>query len=327
LHPKGKGKEGAVVNIRAYQPGDETAQVAVYNEAAGGLPKFKPANLQEVLRRIRARDFDPHTRLYAEEAGRVVGYSTYQGNGRVSFPWCLAGHDSCAGPLFQAALNGLRGRGIRRAFAAYRADWTGVLDFFSQQGFTPAREVVNFCVDLVDLPTPSARSSSAVSPVSPVDMPALLELTPQAFRVGTAAELERCLLHNPYFPPESVFALRSRGGDTLQAVGILVQNPVYARPDLLDPLMPCFRLGAFGTETMTTKRVNGLFSFVARDNPSVMPLGLELIGQAASRLRDTDDMSMLAAQVGSDVPHLMYFYTRNFRRQGSFPVLERELTA
>jgi hypothetical protein len=221
----------------------------------------------------------------------------------------------------------MRRQGIRRAFAAYRGDWAGVLDFFNRQGFAPAREVVNFSVDLVDLPTPSARPSSSVSPVRPADMAALLELAPRALRVGTAAELERCLLHNPYFPPESLFALRSRDGNTLQAVGILVQDPAYARPDQLDPLMPCFRLGAFGTEMMTTKRVNGLFSFLARDNPSVMPLGLELIGQAASRLRDTDDLSTLAAQVGSDAPHLLHFYTRNFRRQGSFPVLERELSA
>jgi hypothetical protein len=315
------------VTIRTYQPGDEEAQVAVYNEAAKGLPKFKPASLQDVLRRVRARDFDPKSRLYAEEGGRVVGYATFQRNGRVSYPWCLPGHENLAGPLFQAALSGLRGQGTFRAFASYRGDWPNVLDFFKQNGFTVAREVVNFIVDLVELPTPSARPSSAVTPFRPADIPALLALAPQALRVRTAAELERWLLNNPYFQPDSLFCMRSRGGDTLQAVGILVQDPTYARPDQLDASMPCFRLGAFGSETMTTKRVNGLFSFLARDNPSVMPLGLELIGVAASRLRDIDDMSMLSAQVGSDVPHLLHFYTRNFRRQGSFPVLERDLTA
>jgi hypothetical protein len=90
--------------------------------------------------------------------------------------------------------------------------------------------------------------------------------------------------------------------------------------------MPCFRLGAFGSETMTTKRVNGLFSFLAPDDAKVMPLGLELLGQAAWRLRDSEDLTTLAAQVGSDVPHLLHFYTRTFLRQGSFPVLERDLT-
>jgi hypothetical protein len=313
------------VTIRNFQPGDETAQAAVFNEAAKSLPKFKPANPAEVLRRVRAHGFDPQSRFYAEEGGRVVGYATFQNNGRVSYPWCLPGHEGAAEPLFKAALSALRFKGIRRAFAAYRGDWTGILEFFKSHGFVQAREVVNFMVDLVDLPTPSARPSSAVSPLRPADMPALLELAPKAFRVNTAKALEQWLYHNPYFPPEALFALRSRGGDSLQAAGMLVQDPAYARPDQLDPLMPCFRLGAFGSETMTTKRVNGLFSFVARDNPSVMPLGLELIGIAASRIRDTEDLSTLAAQVGTDVPHLLHFYTRNFRRQGSFPVLEREL--
>jgi len=314
------------VTIRNYQPGDETAQMAVYNETAQSLPKFKPASPTEVLRRVRAHGFDPKSRFYAEEGGKVVGYASFQDNGRVSYPWCLPGHESAAEPLFKAALDGLRRKGVRRAFAAYRADWPGVLDFFRHQGFVLAREVVNFVVDLVDLPTPSARPSSAVTPFGPADVPALLELAPRALRVNSAEALEQWLLHNTYFPPEALFALRSRGGDALLAVGILVQDPSYAKPDQLDPLMPCFRLGAFGTETMTTKRINGLFSFLARDNASVMPLGLELIGQAASRIRDTEGLCTLAAQVGSDVPHLLYFYTRNFRRQGSFPVLERELT-
>ncbi len=313
------------MTIRSYQPGDEAAQVAVYNAAAGALPKFKPANTQEVLRRVRARGFDPQSRLYAEDNGQVVGYAAFQDNGRVSYPWCLPGHERLAGPLFHAALDGLRRKGVRRAFAAYRADWPAVLDFFKGQGFVQAREMVNFVVDLMELPTPSVRPSSSVTPVRKEDMPAILELAPNALRVNTPDALEQWLLHNPYFPPESLFALRSRDGQTLQAVGILVQDPAYARPDQIDSQMPCFRLGAFGTETMTTKRVHGLFSFLARDNPSVMPLGLDLIGQAAARVRDADDLSTLAAQVGSDVPHLLHFYTRNFRRQGSFPVLECDL--
>jgi GNAT superfamily N-acetyltransferase len=315
------------VNIRSFQPGDEDKQVAVYNEAAGQLPKFKPASLPEVLRRTRARDFDPHSRLYAEEGGEVVGYAAFQKNGRVSYPWCRPGHESAAEPLFQAVMDRMRRQGIGRAFAAYRGDWPAVLDFFGRQQFAQAREMVNFIVNMVDLPTPSVRPSGSVAPLRQADMPALLEMAPNALRVRTANELGQWLLHNPYFPPESLFALRSRDGHTLQAVGILVQNREYARPDQLDPLMPCFRLGAFGTETMTTKRIHGMFSFLARDSSSVMPLGLELIGQAAARLRDEDDMDTLAAQVPSDVPHLLHFYTRNFRRQGSFPVLERVLTS
>ena len=61
--------------------------------AAAGLPGFKPATSIEVLRRVRARDFDPTTRLYAEEGGRPVGYIAFHANGRVSYPWCLAGYE------------------------------------------------------------------------------------------------------------------------------------------------------------------------------------------------------------------------------------------
>ena len=43
------------------------------------------------------------------------------------------------------------------------------------------------------------------------------------------------------------------------------------------------------------------------------------------RLRQTE-VSHLAAQVPSDAPHLLRFYQRLFRRQGSFPILERTLS-
>src|SRR5262249_10494729 len=109
------------------------------------------------------------------------------------------------------------------------------------------------------------------------------------------------------------------------AAGVLVTNPAYADPRALDAAMPCFRLGAFGTESMTTKRINGVFSFLVRDDQHVNALGLDLLGHTAYRLQNTDDVSFLAAQVPSDVPHLLGFYQRNFRRQASFPVYEREL--
>ena len=35
------------MTIRTFQPGDDVAQVGIYNEAAGDLPKFKPATLDE----------------------------------------------------------------------------------------------------------------------------------------------------------------------------------------------------------------------------------------------------------------------------------------
>ena len=68
------GMGGTAVKIRTYQPGDEAVQVAIYNEAAAELPKFKPNIVEEVARRCKAKDFDPTTRFYAEEGGSLVGY-------------------------------------------------------------------------------------------------------------------------------------------------------------------------------------------------------------------------------------------------------------
>ncbi|MFO0846564.1 MAG: hypothetical protein U0797_30050 [Gemmataceae bacterium] len=105
---------------------------------------------------------------------------------------------------------------------------------------------------------------------------------------------------------------------------MLVTNAAYAHPKQLDAGMPCFRLGAFGTEGMTTKRVNGLFSFLAADGRDLSPCALDLLGYATNRLGETD-VETFAAQVPSDAEHLARFYTSLFRRQGSFPVFEREL--
>ena len=57
---------------------------------------------------------------------------------------------------------------------------------------------------------------------------------------------------------------------------------------------------------MQTKRLNGLFSFLSRGDRDAMALGLDLLGQAAFRLRETE-VSCLAAQVPSDASHLLRF--------------------
>lgn len=313
------------MRIRGFQPGDEVAQAALYNEAAAAFPRFKPATAQEVQRRTRGRDFDPTLRFFAEDGGQVLGYVTGNPNGRISIPWCKKGHENLAEPLFQNLLEAMKTKGHRQVFAAYRGDWPTVGEFFTGHGFRLAREMVNFVIDLLDMPTPPARPSSSIVPLLPGDVPTVLELGQGVLRVHTAAELDRHLFHNPYFPPDSLFCLRRRQSDAVAAVGILVTEPTYAKPVAVDPGMPCFRLGAFGTESMQTKRINGMFSFLAGKDVNVNAVGLDLMGHAAFRLRDTDDLDCLAGQAPSDVPSLMQFYQRNFRRQGSFPVFEKDL--
>jgi len=311
------------MSIRTYQPGDETAQVGIYNEAAADLPKFKLATLDEVRRRCHARDFDPGTRFYAIEGGRPVAYVTFQANGRVSFPWCRKGHEAQAEPLLEHVLGAMRSRRLTRAFAAYRADWPTVRDFFLAHGFAQAREMLNFVCDLIELPTPAARPGTAFSPLTREDLPVLLNAAPELLRVSLE-ELDQALLRNPYFPPESLFTFRDRNDSTVVAVGLVVANPAYSNPKLIDASMPCFRLGAFGTEGMTHKRINGMFSLLVIEPRDVNRLGLDLLGQAAYRCQETQ-VETFAAQVPSDVPHLVRFYQQFFRPQGRFPIYERTL--
>src|SRR4051812_112053 len=118
------------MRIRPYQPGDEVAQAAIYNAAAGRLPHFKPATADEIARRYRSAEADPATRFYAVEDGRVVGYAVFDPNGRLSYPWCLEGHDAARDPLLEAVLTAMTGRALTEARAAYRADWSPVLVYF-----------------------------------------------------------------------------------------------------------------------------------------------------------------------------------------------------
>lgn len=310
--------------IRTFGAGDDAIQVAIYNEAAAGLPKLKPATLDEVRRRRLAPDYDPTTHFVAEVGGQPVGYAAFHANGRVSYPWCRKGHEDQAEPLFQHVLDTMRARGLRRAFAAYRADWPQQADFFRRHDFQQTREMVSYLLDLVEMPTPSAHQSSAIGPMKSSDIPAVLAMGADVLRAHTVEELERHLLHNPYFPPESALVLRSRAGGTPLAAAVVVVNDAYANPRQTDADMPCFRLGAFGTEGMHAKRINGLFSFLAADTHDTQLLALELLGYAAFRLQETD-VATLAAQVPSDVNRLVRFYKQYFRRQGAFPVFEREL--
>ncbi|HKI34081.1 MAG TPA: hypothetical protein VKA46_19670 [Gemmataceae bacterium] len=312
------------MTIRTFQPGDDAVQVAIYNETAAGLPKFKAATLDEVRRRVRAADFDPGTRFFADEGGPPVGYATFHANGRVSFPWCRPGHEAHAEALFEAVLQEMRRRGISAAFAAYRADWPAQRDFFLGHGFRAAREMVNFVLDLNDMPTPGSRAGAAVESLRPEDVPSVFALGEGVIRCRTPQELTAHLFHNPYFGGDSAVVLRGRAGRPPLAAAIVVADGTYADPRAVDANMPCFRLGAFGTEGTQWKRLNGVFSFVARPGGDLNPLGLEMLAHAASRLSGTA-VCTLAAQVPSDAPHLLLFYQQIWRRQGAFPVYELAL--
>ena len=306
--------------IRPFQPGDEAAQVRVFNAAALALPAFKPASLEEVDRRYRVADSDPNARLYVTEGDEVVAYAVFNPNGRVSFPWCLPGHEATRGPLFTRLLEAMRDRGFGEAWAAYRADWLPVQAFFREFGFEAAREMVNFVADSHDLPATPVPDGLALTPLGRDDLPDLLRVGRGLFADDDPDALGAFFWSNPFFGPDCLFAVRPTGGGPIVGAALAVSDARFADPTKIDPAMPCFRLGAMGTETERHKRVNGMVSCVFED-PAV---GEALVAEAARRFTRAG-VAHAAAQAPSDRPDLTAFYDRFFRRQAGFPILARPL--
>lgn len=312
------------MTIRTFKPGDESTQAGLFNVAANALPGFKPATADEVKRRTRGRGFDPTARFYAEENGQVVGYCVLEPEqGRISYPWCKKGHEATAGPLFEAALQSARDRGLTKLFAAYRRDWEPVLRFLADRGFAHARDVINYWTDPLDLPTQVIRSRLPISRLRREDLPAIAAMGKGVIRLP-GDKLEAYFFANPYFPAEAFFALRDRESEAPVAVGIGLEMGTYADVKKIDPLAPCFRLGAFGTEGLNAKRVNGLFSFLVADPAETLTAGSALLTEASQEMTE-GTVSSLAAQCPSDAAHLVAFYARYFKEHGRFPVLEKPL--
>ena len=144
--------------IRSYQTGDEHAQSEIYNAVAGSLPGFKPSTAAEIARRYQGADPDPESRYFAVENGEVVGYAVFGPNGRISYPWCLPGAEAYREPLLETVLAEMRNRGIAEAWAAYRGDWSPVLDFLREHDFIEKRTMINYVAELSLLPAPRAPS-------------------------------------------------------------------------------------------------------------------------------------------------------------------------
>ncbi len=249
----------------------------------------------------------------------------WQANGRIGYPWCLPGFESAADPLFAHALDAIKQHGMRKAHTAYRKDWPTITDFFVKQGFALKREMVNYLLAFENMPTPSVRVNAAITPAAVEDVPGIFALDPSVFRVGSPEALRNALWNNPYFGPASLFVMRHPDDGKPAAAGVFITKADYADPRAVDAGMPCFRLGAFGSEGMGTKRIKGLFSFVTRPDRSVFGFGMDLLSYAANMLTDEDEINCFAAQAASDATALSAFYQQFFERQGSFPVFEKEL--
>jgi hypothetical protein len=310
------------VTIRTYEPGDEHAQVAIYNSQAAALPAFKLAAVEEVERRYQVPGSDPTSKFYAIANGQIVGYAVFSPSGRVSYPWCRPGFEHVQNDLLEAVLNALAARGVRAAWAAYRGDWAPVSDFFLRHGFQQTREMINYVAELTQLPRAPLPADQTVAPLDRAELPQVLALGGDLFRGASEAILETFFWANSYLDPSALYSLRQKDGNALLGAGLLIVRPGYADPTKIDARMPCFRLGALGAEIERHKRVNGLFSAVFASEAA----GETLLAEAANRL-DAAGLAHAAAQAPSDQPALVAFYDRHFQRQGTFPILSRPLSA
>jgi hypothetical protein len=309
--------------IRSYQPGDEHAQAQIYNAVAGSLPAFKPSTADEITRRYRPGDPDSETRYYAVHNGEIVGYAAFSANGRISYPWCLLGAEFQREPLLETVLEEMRQRSLPDAWAAYRRDWSGVLGFLREHEFTEKHNMINYVAERSRLSAPAPLPSNRlVAPLVPEDLPELITLDHSLFGDTSVQELERFYWHNPFYQfPRTFYALKDADTGRLVGVYLLVVSDRFADPTKIDAAMPCFRLGAFGTERERHKRVNGVFSCLFADEADADLLASHAGAQAAQF-----GLTHVAAQVASDAASLCAWYDRYFVRQTSFPILSRPLT-
>jgi hypothetical protein len=312
------------VPIRTYQPGDEQAQASIYNAAASTLPGFKLAKVGEIARRYQAADFDPGSRFYAVDNGKTVGYAVFGANGRISYPWCLPGAPRWREPLLDAALAEMTKRGLLEAWAAYRTDWSSVLGFFEGHDFVEKRAMINYVAELAELPRRSRiPADRCIELLKPGELSRLLALAPRLFSGLDAQLAAQHFWDNAFYRiGDNLFALKDTNSGDLRGACVLVTDDRFADPTKIDAAMPCFRLGAFGTERERHKRVNGLFSCVfADDAEGELLMMLEPVWSRASEA----GLTHIAAQAPSDAPAVCALYDLYFKRQSAFPILARRL--
>src|SRR5262249_24581857 len=141
----------------------------------------------------------------------------------------------------EAAINSAKERGLTKLFTAYRKDWDPILQFFADNGFTRARDMINFWADPVDLPTIANRSGLPVSRLKREDLPALAEVGKGVIRLP-ADKFEQHFFSNPYFPVEALLLMRGRTDNAPVAAAIGLEVSTWADVRKVNPLAPTFRL-------------------------------------------------------------------------------------
>ena len=150
----------------------------------------------------------------------------------------------------------------------------------------------------------------------------LNELAPDVYADEEPGMIERFYGESPFHDfSTSLVALLDRASGSIRGIGLMVVNDRFADPTKIDAAMPCFRLGAFGTERERHKRVNGVFSVVFTDEAD----GELLLSWLVETRARPAGLHHIAAQASSDAPGLCALYDRFFRRQGGFPIVSRRL--
>lgn len=309
--------------IRKLLPSDLESWVAIHNAVVVPLAGHHLLTVDEARRRTTGPMFDPGTHFFAEVENHVVGHASFDAtSGQVSYPVCLPGYESLAHPLFTAVLRAMAERKIPKAFAAYRHDWQPVWDFFEDHDFVKTREMMNYTQSIGDLPTMFQRPGLNIATLKPDDLHEIEAFAADTFRFS-GQRLIDYFTKNVRLPADAIFVLRRRDG-RIKGVGLMIDDATMMPVEETDPTAPSFRFGAFGTEGIHCERVNGLFSFLAPAGNEAELIGQDLLWYATSRA-DHNSFETLAAQVPSDVGHLVNFYNRYFRKAGSFPIYEREV--
>ena len=152
------------------------------------------------------------------------------------------------------------------------------------------------------------------------DLAQLAAVAPRFFSGIEPHSLEAFFWENPHYNfSESLFSLKERRTGRVLGACLLVISDRFADPGKIDAAMPCFRLGAFGTERERHKRVNGLFSCVFADEAE----GELLLAAPDWERARRAGLTHVATQAPSDAVALCAFYDRIFQRQGAFPILSR----
>jgi hypothetical protein len=183
--------------------------------------------------------------------------------------------------------------------------------------------MINYVADVSQLPVGDRLPANRViEPLARADLPQLIAIANGLLAGSDPEALEQFYWNNRFTNlSESLLAFKDGDSGEILGVSLLVVNDQFADPTKIDAAMPCFRLGAFGTERERHKRVNGLFSCVFVDETE----GERLLSASLRAQTQRSGPTAIAAQAPSDAPALCAWYDRFFQRQGSFPIWSRRL--